>query len=252
MKFKPSDLQYSSDGVPILSATKLEAIGTELLEVHAPKVLERPGMTPVMEILEKVAARTGLTTAIEELGHKGTSKILGKVSFSKKVLLLDRSLTDERKESLRFTAAHELGHWVLHRHREIRSQKQSGPTVEFEDDEKTVCRLETKTSGDWLEWQANVFAAAVIMPRLTFKAAVIAAQESFGITKNLGEVWLSDAHYSRKDFNNVVSHIAHTYDVSKSSVEVRLRTLQILVDEERSSVVSATKTVADALKNYVS
>lgn len=246
--FRPSESCYGPDGVPILSAQKIEAIGAELLEVHAPAVLTKPSPTPIINVIDKVAARTNLTYAMGDLGHRGGRKILGKVSFSTKTLLLDNSLLTERKQSFRFTAAHELGHWILHRYREIRTPNAAEPTIEFEDDENSVCRLDTRTPGDWLEWQANVFAAAVVMPQQTFKDAVIAAQQDLGITKNLGHVWLSEALYSQLDFNNLLSHLAPTYDVSRTSVEVRLRTLKLLTEEARRNTQPASNSLAGLLK----
>src|SRR5688572_26153853 len=116
MKFNPKRIRYGNDGTPIFSVRELEEVAHELLEAHCPTVLTTPGITPVAEIIERLHERTGLLFAMEDLGHKGTAKILGKVSFHRKTLYLDVSLETERKAAFRFTAAHEIGHWVLHRY----------------------------------------------------------------------------------------------------------------------------------------
>jgi Zn-dependent peptidase ImmA (M78 family) len=233
MKFDPKKLRYSRHGTPILSVREIEAVADEILETHCADVLKKPGITPVVAIIDRLRERTGLLFAMEDLGYKGTAKILGKVSFHRKALYLDLSLNDERKAAFRFTAAHEVGHWVLHRYN-YKNWKfnDDQPKVDgLEDDEGTLCRLEQRTPKDWLEFQANVFAASLIMPREMFVVALIAQQQTMGITKNHGLIYLSAEEYARRDFQTIVMHLSHVFGVSKESVHVRVRTLKLLEDE---------------------
>ena len=233
MKFDPQKLQYTKQGTPILRGSEIEAIATELLQAYCPQVLRKPCFTPVAEIIERLGERTGLLFAMEDLGYKGTAKILGKVSFHRKTLYLDISLEGERKAAFRFTAAHEIGHWVLHRYNyknwNFDEDELNGDGLE--DDEGTLCRLEKKTSKDWLEFHANVFAASLVMPREMFVTALISQQQAMGITKNLGHIYLSDQEYAQRDFQQIVVQLSHTFGVSKESVRVRVRTLKLLEDE---------------------
>lgn len=233
MKFNPKRIRYGSDGTPIFTVQEVETIAHELLEAHCPAVLTTPGITPVAEIIKRLHERTGLMFAMEDLGYKGTAKILGKVSFHLKTLYLDVSLEAERKAAFRFTAAHEIGHWVLHRYnyKNWKLDDEQADADGMDDDESSLCRLERRTPKDWLEFQANVFAASLIMPRPTFIAALIKTQKAMGITKNIGRIYLSDAEYSKRDFQTLVTHLNHTFDVSKESVRVRVKTLKLLEDE---------------------
>jgi hypothetical protein len=114
--FDPGKIKYNSDGIPVLSAREIETVAYELLQKYCPDVLCKPSMTPVIEIIDQLGKRTGLLFAIEDLGFKRIAKVLGKVSFHKKTMYLDPSLEGERAAAFRFTAAHEIGHWVLHRY----------------------------------------------------------------------------------------------------------------------------------------
>lgn len=250
MGFNPKKLSYDKDGVPYLKVTEVEAIAYEVLTKYCPHVLTKPCISPVAEILEGLHQNTGLLIAWEDLGDKGTAKILGKVSFRRQTLFLDVSLNDKRKVAFRFTAAHEIGHWVLHRHnwKNIRLDEQPQASGEFVDDETSLCKLDQKSPRDWLEFQANVFASSMVMPRIPFQKAVEQSQREMGITRNLGVVYLNDATYSTRDFQELSARLSHTFDVSKESVRIRLKTLQLLIDEAAKSTKFVKQLVAGVFR----
>jgi Zn-dependent peptidase ImmA (M78 family) len=248
MAFKPKHLRYSSDGIPILAAQQVEDVATEVLQKHCPPILKQPAMTPAIELIHTLSKTTGLHYAIEDLGYRAHAKILGKVSFSKKALLLDISLTTDREVQMRFTAAHEVGHWVLHRwnYKNWKLATPKSSPGELEDDEKSLCRLDERTPQDWLEWQANVFAASLVMPRATFQKALVDTQLALGITRNVGIVWISDAEYSQRDFKLVGNRLANIYGVSLTSIRVRLNTLRLLQDQSAAQTRSVTQILRSA------
>jgi len=240
-KFVPAKIRYDKNGIPIFTICQIEAIADELLGKYCPHVLEKPGITNVGEIIERLHESTGLLFTITDLGYKGTAKVLGKVSFRKRLLLLDFSLEGKRKAAFRFTAAHEIGHWILHRYnyQNWNLQTPSDAGNEMEDDERSLCRLEQKTQRDWLEFHANVFAASLVTPRKMFVVALIEAQLAIGIRRNLGRIFLSKTEYSERDFESIVNRLSQVFDVSKEAVRVRLKTLQLMDGEIEAGRVSA-------------
>jgi Zn-dependent peptidase ImmA (M78 family) len=236
IEFDPRKIKYNSDGVPVLSAREIETVASELLQRYCPSVLCKPSMTPVVEIIQRLGDRTGLLFVIEDLGYKGMAKVLGKVSFRKKTMYLDTSLNRERAAAFRFTAAHEIGHWVLHRYNyknwQFQSANETGDGLQ--DDESTLCRLGNRTQSDWLERQANIFAASLIMPREMFVVALKQIQKSIGIEKNIGRIYLSNTSYSRRDYTATVNQLADIFHVSKQSVRIRTRTLRLIEGEDGS------------------
>ena len=237
MRFNPKQLSYSPEGVPILKTEQIEDVAQEFLEKYCPLALTKPWQIPVADIIRRLGETTGLRFVFADLGQKGTAKILGSVNFTTKTLTLDTALAaGERQIQYRFTAAHEIGHWVLHRwnYKSWKFPAGTQPSEDMEDDEKTLCRLDQKTPQDWLEWQANVFAAELVLPRTTFPKALAQTQLELGIHRNLGQVWLSDADYSRRDFQQLATRLSTVYGVSKTSVRVRLATLGLLHDLSRS------------------
>jgi Zn-dependent peptidase ImmA (M78 family) len=98
--------------------------------------------------------------------------------------------------------------------------------------------LENRTQSDWLEFQANVFAASLVMPREMFIVALKQTQKNIGIDKNIGRIYLSNAAYSRRDYEAVVSQLAQVFHVSKKSVRIRTRTLQLIEGEDTNENIT--------------
>jgi Zn-dependent peptidase ImmA (M78 family) len=246
MDFRPHELQYDPHGVPILKFTRIEEIAAELLRKRCNHVLQKGCPTPVLDILEKLREKTKLNYEMADLGTVDGKKVLGKVNFPSRTLFLDKCLLDERSIQFRFTAAHEIGHWVLHRYRPLRINEQ-GPVEEFTDDEDSLCRLESTTSREWVERQANAFAAALVLPIATFRAELVSAQREIGITKNLGVAFLNNDPSSKGDLGHIVAMLSDKYNVSKESVKVRLRTQQLLLGES----VETGRSVREIMKRGV-
>ena len=92
--------------------------------------------------------------------------ILGAIWIDEEVVLIDHHLDPKQNPSMvgryRFSVAHEIGHWRLHRSYVAKDPNQmslfdvpSEPTV--------ICRSSQKNEP--IEWQANFFASCLLMPR---------------------------------------------------------------------------------------
>lgn len=240
-------MRYDEFGVPVLSTAEIESIAEQVLAKHCQSVLTKPKHTPVVEIIDRLCESTRLICKITDLGNRGDSKILGKVNFSERTLYLDPSLTYEREIQMRFTAGHEIGHWVIHRWNFL-NWKITGSRSEWVEIEGTrLGAAPVRTPREWIEWQANMFSAALIMPRRTILRALIEAQFSIGTLKNFGHIWLSDTPQSKQDYEALITLISKTYGVSKKSAEIRLRSLDMI--SEDSSYRSRKRDASDALSN---
>jgi Zn-dependent peptidase ImmA (M78 family) len=98
------------------------------------------------------------------------SDILGATYVKQRLLCVNKKLLKNKFEGrLNFTWAHEAGHWVLHRQFVV-LEKPSDPAGG-----KILCR--TKDSKKPMEWQADYFAACLLMP---YKFVHRAFEEAFG------------------------------------------------------------------------
>jgi hypothetical protein len=158
--------------VPFLSEREIEHAATRLLfefgDLRNGGRIRPP--VPIEEVLEK---HLRLTLDFDDLhGKLGIPKdddepeVLGALWAESKEVFIDESLDpDEHPEQegrYRFTMAHEIGHWCLHRDY-LTSPAQQGtdpfghgrpPTV--------ICRV--SQAKERIEWQADNFAGCLLMP----------------------------------------------------------------------------------------
>ncbi|MBI1373321.1 MAG: ImmA/IrrE family metallo-endopeptidase [Phycisphaera sp.] len=96
----------------------------------------------------------------------GIDGVLGAISFPQRHVFVDQSLDPEtfphKEGRCRFTIAHEVGHWELHRHQFTADTNQSAL---FGDDSKPsiVCRARSRKEP--AEWQADMFSGYLLMPK---------------------------------------------------------------------------------------
>jgi hypothetical protein len=92
--------------------------------------------------------------------------ILGAIWVGTETIVIDRSLDPKNNPAMsgrcRFSVAHEIGHWRLHRSYVATEANQ--PSLFAVADEPTViCRSSKETEP--IEWQANFYASCLLMPR---------------------------------------------------------------------------------------
>jgi len=106
----------------------------------------------------------------------------------------------ESPKRQRFTKAHELGHFMLHR----------GGNLFIDKDFKTMYRPSTGVpSSEWQEWEANEFAACILMPKHLVKEEMKKIQ----------------IDYSDDSDNSWIEQLAKKFDVSISAMSIRISRL---------------------------
>lgn len=194
MKLYGMDIKTSYDGKPVLSGEQIELLAERFLSDVKPELLKEPQITPLEEIIEVSLGYDldfkalspddsilGMTTFSE-----GYTRVFNKeenreeiITILKPTVFADESLLDEKQNSrFRFTLAHEIGHGLIHPSYYLMQQKQGRL------ENGMACAKRCKKSSienkrqsmdkniDWLEWQANAFASAILMPAPTLKMIV--------------------------------------------------------------------------------
>ncbi|MHB9023441.1 MAG: ImmA/IrrE family metallo-endopeptidase [Armatimonadota bacterium] len=167
--------------------------------------------------------------------------ILGAISVNERTIFVDESLDPdtfpEKEGRYRFTLAHEIGHWVLHRH-EVTSAAQGSL---FADDAsgRILCRASQKY--DAREWQANQFAAYLLMPTELVRDAwvwasgaadpvIVSKHELTHQRWSLGEDYVSTHTFARL--------MAGKFHVSNQAMQLRLEGMHLLVTEQAESALT--------------
>ena len=99
--------------------------------------------------------------------------ILGAIFFEQKRIVIDESLDPDsnpaKEGRYRYTAAHEVGHWRLHRELFAKDPTQISFLLHENALPSVICR--SSQSKDRIEVQADLFASCVLMPRKLVFAA---------------------------------------------------------------------------------
>lgn len=174
---------------PFINKARLEAMAEYQLKQFKPELLESPLEVDVDDF---AFGYLGLKQDYRYLSSKGV--YLGMMIFKEgyipiyvpeenraewafveeDTIIIDESLCEEHMDHrYRYTLGHEIGHSILHRcyYREL--LKNSGEYMVYEDTAQCKDKVnEDNLSKKWsvketLEWQANYFASALLMPRTT-------------------------------------------------------------------------------------
>ena len=229
-------INIDKKGVPILSADAIELKAEEVISYFDHTILDSPQRTPLLEYIEDLHKRFNLRRDYSRsLGKTKHGKvILGKTQLKPLGLYIDVSLVNDPR--FNFVLGHELGHVVLHWFVDIKKtgyeeQEIIDTKIDFFTGKKNL-----QTPRDWLEWQANYFSSAILMPRLSIMKAVLQKQDEMGIKRNLGRIILEAKEYSVADYKKIQEHLALVYSVNATNVECRLKDLGILIDRMNLNV----------------
>jgi Zn-dependent peptidase ImmA (M78 family) len=136
----------------------------------------------------------------------------------------ERNLIQINKELLNtdrfaFAFSHELGHFILHRDVKINQQLYN----DFRDSEYDVLedRYQFNNFKHWIEWQANCFAAALIIPKGSLEMRLIAKQLDLGISKT-GHIYLDNQPVNQRDYQDIVTYLAGHFKTTRTSVIYKL------------------------------
>ena len=187
-----------SRGVPIVSRDEINAIAEGYVQDFQKGALTTPEPFDIEGFLEFYM---GMTPDFQYLSHNGI--YLGMTVFNEtdripvydpytnraeyihadaNTVIIDRRLIEDEKQEhrLRFTQGHEAGHGIFHTRCYYRNPNQLDMFALLEPEEEDLpairCRTDSIfsrasadprnwTDNEWMEWQANAAASALLMPR---------------------------------------------------------------------------------------
>ena len=227
--------------VPILSKGEIDDIGEGLVADFCPQAIELP-----MEIdIDRFITRyLGMGQDFQYLTHCGV--FLGMTVFNDtdrvvvynpqrkraeyihvraRTVIIDNSLLEDKQEHrYRFTAGHEAAHGILHSRYFANNPNQLSlfgsdyvPMVQCRVDNTKACLKPATqcTDKDWMEWQANRLASAILMPKTMVLKAVHEAEDTSPIT------------------NVALEAVARIFNVSNEAAYFRLKELGYVTGRDR-------------------
>ena len=232
------DFNFNSkaNGVPILSKNQIEYIAKMILADYNPRLLDKPMALDVEDFSEIYA---GLAIDYKDLTHDRS--ILGMIVFNdgyvpvydakenrteilsakEGTILIDNSLLeDNQRGRCRFTHCHEVAHWVLHRRiYAATGGRFSCRTIDIE----SIGKKQLMTDEDWMEWQADYLASALLLPADIFTKTIKRYINMLGMEdwfNNMGinperDIWAEE----------VALRMAKLFDVSLTAAKIRIKSL---------------------------
>lgn len=229
------------------------------IETHAARLLAdcgQAGLTiqlpvPVEPILE---SHLGLHLEFDDLCSRlKLPDVLGALYLDSGEVAIDTSLDPgERPERLgrfRFTLAHEVGHWQLHR-THVLAHRQQSDLFGNTSTSSIVCR--TSQAKAHIEVQADRFAAALLMPPGDVRQHWNRLMGPERLTRSelcsRGKAYIATAPPSRVrpsldpiDQENdlierVIRPMAETFEVSPQAMRIRLRELGLIVRDAEATM----------------
>jgi len=189
----------------------LEVIARNVIMTYNPRLLTAPAPIPVETIIERVY---GLTLDFQFIRNNG--RVLGETVFEDAMVpiyeregggykllpvkagtvIIDASLLDCRGDGrFRFTCAHELAHWIIHKDYYTQLGETAASTVRSSEADSAI------------ERQADCLSSHLLMPKGTVKMAF---------------------HRNRGKCKEIVPALADTFGVSRKAMEIRLTDMRLL------------------------
>ncbi len=218
--------------VPYLREKDIEAEAQLLLDEYALTgkwTVSAP--VPVENVIE---LHLKLAFAIEDLrALLSVDDVLGAIWFTEKEVRVDVRLDPSANPALlgryRFTLAHEVGHWRLHR-THFQDDPSQAKLFDGRGRPAFVCRSSEKPPE---EWQADFFAGCMLMPRALVRSAwqawhgnldPVAVQQLPGVTNSTDSKGNENATLER-----FCRPFAGQFEVSAEAMRIRLENLGFLL-----------------------
>lgn len=215
--------------------TMAQKIILEASDILGDKVIYPISTDKLTIVIEKYVEDLDLYANLqEEFGDKNIEGVTIFFPFKKPIIKISEDLQNvQYKENrLRTTLLHELGHVVIHDPLWQREFKKLQLPFDTKERRIQICQRKALFSKnepnyenyDWMEWQANYFASAFLMPK----------DEIYKIYKDFTKEQKSFTYIivESEDAIKLIDLVSQKFQVSKDAAKIRLQIMKILVNQE--------------------
>ena len=237
-------------GLYILSREDIENIAKDVLKEFFPQNLILPKPLDTAELLED---RLGLTVKQKYIGTL-SSAVLGLIVMGDEVeipsydemykptvlwetygtVLINKHLcVRENTARRRYTETHEGAHFILHGEYFMKAAN-SAANRKNNSRKFIACRKvelygqKTNNDSDWMEWQADSLAAALLMPGNVFCSFARSVMRKYGIT---GRHIVNNFYVNKGKVRDIISDIARAFNVSYRAAQIRMLHLGLITED---------------------
>ncbi len=216
--------------IPYSSRDEIEAKAEELLKNIDPAVLVVAQKTSIENVVEYIMKKYHINVVRSlDLGRIPNGEvILGRIDIKNKEIQISKIL-DSDEYRYRFTLAHEIGHCILHYEYFEKSY------IETAGGELVYSNTKINNGRGRMEWQANSFAAALLLPGKTFfrELTNIVRELNLRNKKNC-LIYLDNQTCNIENYNIIATRIKNKYHVSKKVFEYHVKNHELMIDERKN------------------
>lgn len=246
--------RQKENGMYILSKSEIEQIATKTLQEFSPSNLERPMPLRTTDFLENYLGLVikykyicdfqsgilGLTVMGDEVPVPSYDELLRPVVFEETfgtVLISPLLRGRDHVARRRYTEMHEGAHFILHQPYFANCEKiAAAARCEYPCNFIACRKIELhderpKTDLDWLEYQADALAAALLMPQNVFHSYVRDVLRKNGIRFNC---LYTNPNTNDRRAHSVIYDVAETFAVSYQAAKIRMTHLGLLKESTLS------------------
>ncbi len=228
------------NGIYVLSRENIEEIASDILNEYAPENLENPTYLNTRNFL---CDYLGLTLKYNYIGTP-KKEILGLIVMDDiaripscdgmlrpqileetyGTVLIHSKLNEIKKfPRKRYTEMHEAAHFLLHKkyfERELSIERET-PSAYIACRGVEAYSLKPKSTTEWMEWQADALAAALLMPRKAFCTCTRRMIEE--IAQDEKRVSPLIPYTGTKHIYEIITRVAQVFGVSFRAAEIRMQ-----------------------------
>lgn len=202
--------------VPYMERSELEELSLDILT----ELKFQIGPVSLESICGLLYQQAGL---IVKRNSQLDNGVLGQISFDPDIIFID-DLQASTPERVRFTLAHELGHFVLGHRKFMVRESCHDEDIESENTE-TVNLKDVRR----MEWQANYFASCLLLPKVQFEREFFRQVHLHDLSnRGYGLLYLDDQACNVDTFYKVTAPLVKKFQVSRSVIKLRLLKLGFL------------------------
>lgn len=199
-------------------------LSKDKIEERADQVLQKVSYVRGSVDLDRLISHESQAGALAVSYVTESDSALGSITFSPPEIKIFTE--DKHTHMARFTLAHEFGHYYLNHQRYMTRER-----IRAQDISESQCITIPKGDIERLEWQANTFASCLLMPRQEFHTAFQLLIEHHGIrNRGHGALFLDSQGVNVSNFLLVSGALSKYFNVSKTSVRLRMSALGLLVE----------------------
>jgi Zn-dependent peptidase ImmA (M78 family) len=211
-------------GLERLSSKRIVQMTSRILDDFDPNVQKHLFAPNLGSFISYLQASHGLTVITDQhiVDQKGRV-INGSIDLKNKMITIDRTIAES--ERFAFVLLHEVAHYFLHTG--IQVDQETYDNLSDAEYNSAIGKHELVNERHWMEWQANHFAACILMPEWVIKYRLILYQTEHYI-RNKGTMYVDSAPHNIQLFKETIDHLASYFRVSHSVMEYRMADLGII------------------------